>query len=54
MTWDDNEQCLILEPSAPDGAAIQISKRVFKIELLPEGTAKRVNYNGRYTTVSFK
>ena len=53
MTWDESEQCLTIEPVAPEGATNQASNRIFRVELLPEGTTKNLNYTGQRTTVSF-
>lgn len=53
MTWDESGQSLTIEPGAPDGATNQPSNRIFKVELLPDGTTKNVPYTGRRLVVKF-
>ncbi len=53
FTWNDSEQHLTIEPGAPEGETNQSSDRVFKVELLPEGTTKTINYSGRRVEVQF-
>jgi len=52
MTWDDAEQRLVLEPGAPEGTTSQPLQRSFKIQLIPGGQTKRVNYGGERVVVS--
>ncbi|MBN2182752.1 MAG: glycoside hydrolase family 31 protein [Sedimentisphaerales bacterium] len=53
MSWDDSEQRLIIEPGAPEGETGQPSNRKFKIELLPDGATKIVDYTGRRLEIKF-
>jgi len=46
ITWNDRAKQLTIEPGAPKGATNVTAKRVFKVLLLPEGTAKDVRYAG--------
>ena len=53
MVWNDKLNQLSLEPGAPKGFTNQINKRMFKVELLPEGKTKNVNYSGKPIKISF-
>ena len=53
MTWDDAAQVLTIEPGAPKGQTSLASNRIFKVQLLPEGTTKNVNYSGIRTQIEF-
>lgn len=53
MRWDDSGQSLTIEPGAPEGATNQPSNRVFKVELLPDGTTKNVTYTGQRAEIKF-
>lgn len=52
MTWNDKTKELMIEPTASKSTGLAID-RMFKIELLPEGTIRNVNYTGRPVTVTF-
>ncbi|MBW3553744.1 MAG: DUF5110 domain-containing protein [Gemmatimonadetes bacterium] len=53
IRWDDANRRLTLEPGAPPGATNLISRRAFTVVLLPDGTTRRVIYEGSPMTVSF-
>jgi alpha-glucosidase/alpha-D-xyloside xylohydrolase len=53
ITWNDRAKRLTIEPAAPKGATNVAAKRVFKLLLLPEGTARAVTYSGARMQVSF-
>ena len=53
MTWDDSGQSLTIVPGAPEGATNQPSNRMFKVELLPDGTTQNVTYSGQRVVVKF-
>jgi alpha-glucosidase (family GH31 glycosyl hydrolase) len=53
MTWNDSGRSLTIEPAAPKGATNQPLNRIFKVELLPEGTTQNVNYAGRQIQIKF-
>ena len=53
MTWDDSQKRFVIEPGAPDGAVNLASNRTFRIDLLPNGRTKNVNYAGRRVEVAF-
>ena len=46
LSWDDGAKKLTIEPGAPKGATNVVTKRVFRVTLLPEGTVKDVTYEG--------
>lgn len=50
MTWDDSERRLTIEPASAggDGAA-----RTFRVELLPSGETKQIEYGGDRAEVTF-
>lgn len=52
MTWNDAEHRLSLEPGPPESTAGQPLRRSFKIQLIPGGQTKRVNYAGERVVVS--
>ena len=47
IKWDDATKTLSIEPPAKGGP-----KRIFKIELIPDGTAKEIRYAGQRLEVS--
>ena len=53
MIWDDKRRKLTIEPGAPKGLANLTTQRVFKIEMIPEGTIKKIRYPGRHMEVGF-
>lgn len=53
MAWDDQAKKLTLAPHTPEGTTSQTTNRTLKIELLPEGTTKTVNYSGDPVEVMF-
>jgi alpha-glucosidase (family GH31 glycosyl hydrolase) len=53
ITWRDRTKQLTIEPGAPAGATNVVTKRVFRLTLLPEGTVKEVTYTGARMQVRF-
>jgi alpha-glucosidase (family GH31 glycosyl hydrolase) len=53
IKWNDRKRELTLEPGAPNGAKNLPVQRTFKVELLPEGAFKTVNYSGKHAAVMF-
>lgn len=51
MTWNDRERQLTIEPGAPRGAVNHAAHREFQVELLPEGTTRKVEYAGKRMVV---
>jgi len=52
ITWDDSARRLMLEPGAPAGGKSAGGRRVFRVLVLPEGTARAVTYEGRRVQVT--
>lgn len=53
FSWDDSEQRLTIKPGAPEGSMNLPLSQIFKVELLPDGTIKDVNYSGRPIELQF-
>jgi alpha-glucosidase/alpha-D-xyloside xylohydrolase len=54
LSWDDGAKKLTISAAPPPGVTNESSTaREFKVELLPAGTVKTVNYDGRRAEVSF-
>ena len=53
IAWNDRAKQLTLQPGAPRGATNVVSKRVFKLLLLPEGTMREVTYAGGRMQMKF-
>ena len=53
MTWDNEKKTLKIAPGAPKRSTNIIKPKVFKVELIPEGTVKTVNYEGKTVSVRF-
>jgi alpha-glucosidase (family GH31 glycosyl hydrolase) len=53
ITWNDRAKRLTIEPGAPRGATNVTASRVFKLLLLPEGTAREVTYSGTRVQTAF-
>ena len=51
ITWDDKKRKLTVEPGKSNSK--QIEKRVFKVELIPQGTVKAISYSGKKMEVLF-
>ena len=51
--WNDNETKLTLEPGNSKDFTNIIKQKTFRIELLPEGKVKNVNYNGKRSVLQF-
>ena len=46
LTWNDRSRRLTIEPALRPAASSSVS-RTFKVQLLPEGTTKTVEYKGK-------
>jgi alpha-glucosidase/alpha-D-xyloside xylohydrolase len=54
MVWDDAAQRLTIEPGPPQGAAnVVTGPRTFRVELLPGGETRTVQYDGSRLEVRF-
>lgn len=53
IRWNDKAKKLTIEPGAPEGFVNVPTQKEFKVELLPEGKTKIVNYNGKKASVGF-
>lgn len=54
MIWKDATKELTIEPQLSKAAFDQTSKRIFRIELIPQGTTKEVSYSGKSIKIYFK
>jgi alpha-glucosidase/alpha-D-xyloside xylohydrolase len=46
LVWNDRARQLTIEPGAPQGATNLPAKRVFRLQVLPEGAVREVTYSG--------
>jgi alpha-glucosidase/alpha-D-xyloside xylohydrolase len=53
ITWNNNNRKLVIAPAVVKGMTNTAQARTFKIEILPGGDKKEVNYTGKAVTVSF-
>ncbi len=53
LTWNDRAKKLTIEPGAPKGSSNQVFQRTFRVQLLPEGITKNVNFSGQRTEVTW-
>lgn len=53
FTWNDKERKLVIIPSHVKGINNQPNKHSFKVELIPGGETKEVDYSSTQVTVSF-
>ncbi|MEO6720296.1 MAG: TIM-barrel domain-containing protein [Ferruginibacter sp.] len=54
ITWNDQEKKLSIEPGgAPKNATNTAVQKKFKVELIPNGSAKLVSYKSKLVTVQF-
>jgi alpha-glucosidase/alpha-D-xyloside xylohydrolase len=53
LVWNDRARQLMLSSGAPAGATNVPTKRVFNVQLLPEGTTKQVTFTGARVAVGF-
>jgi alpha-glucosidase/alpha-D-xyloside xylohydrolase len=53
FTWDDAARRLTIEPGAAAGRVGALSRRVFRILVLPDGASREVVYEGRRVQVRF-
>ncbi len=47
ITWNDKAKKLTIELGAPKGSSSQVPDRIFKVQLIPEGTVKTVHFTGK-------
>jgi alpha-glucosidase/alpha-D-xyloside xylohydrolase len=52
IAWNEKTRQLTLEPGAPRGATNQAAPRTFKVQILPEGTTRDVQYAGRRVQIA--
>ncbi|HWR37587.1 MAG TPA: TIM-barrel domain-containing protein [Clostridia bacterium] len=52
IIWNDAKRQLTLEPGAPAGMTNITGKRIFRVQVLPEGKTTTVNYTGKQIRVS--
>ena len=54
ITWNDKEKRLSIQPGgAPKDAVNMMVQRKFKVELIPQGSIKNLNYNNKLVQVLF-
>ena len=53
MTWDDTGKRLTIEPGAPRASANVATRRVFRVELLPDAVTRNLSYAGTRVSVTF-
>jgi alpha-glucosidase/alpha-D-xyloside xylohydrolase len=54
FTWNDKEKKLTIQPGgAPKGATNVVVKKQFKVELIPSGVTKAINYDSRKVVLFF-
>lgn len=53
LSWNDHSKQLTLSPEVPAKFANQFANRAFRIELLPEGVIKKVDYAGKTIKILF-
>jgi alpha-glucosidase/alpha-D-xyloside xylohydrolase len=46
IQWNDQERRIIIEPAPPEGATNVVRQRIFRVEMLPEGTVVEIRYVG--------
>jgi alpha-glucosidase/alpha-D-xyloside xylohydrolase len=46
IQWNDQERRIIVEPAPPEGATNVVRERIFRVEMLPEGTVVEIRYAG--------
>ena len=46
ITWNEATRQLTIEPGTPAGATNVVTTRVFRVQLVPDGTAREVSYSG--------
>ena len=53
ITWNDKSKKLIIELGAPKGSSSHVPDRIFKVQLIPEGTIKTVHFSGKRVEVNW-
>jgi alpha-glucosidase/alpha-D-xyloside xylohydrolase len=51
IVWDDKKRKLTVEPGKSNGKLLE--KRLFRVQLIPQGTIKEIIYTGKKTEVLF-
>jgi alpha-glucosidase/alpha-D-xyloside xylohydrolase len=46
IRWNDQERRITIEPAPPEGATNVVRPRIFRVEMLPEGTVVEIRYAG--------
>jgi alpha-glucosidase/alpha-D-xyloside xylohydrolase len=46
IQWNDQDRRIIVEPAPPEGATNVVRQRIFRVEMLPEGTVVEIRYAG--------
>jgi alpha-glucosidase/alpha-D-xyloside xylohydrolase len=52
ISWDDKKRKLTIQPNKSNNNK-QMTKRVFKVELIPQGITKEISYSGKKMEVLF-
>ena len=53
ITWNDKQKKLTIQPGAPKGAINVSVKKQFRIELIPSGSTKVIDYAGKKIVLNF-
>lgn len=53
MVWNDSEKTLTIAPDGNENSKGKVEEHKLKIELLPEGTIKEVQYSGQPVKITF-
>lgn len=53
MIWKDKLKQLTIEPDVSKGKTNRYNKRIFRIEIMPEGITRTVTYSGKPVTTTF-
>ncbi|UCG47151.1 MAG: DUF5110 domain-containing protein [Phycisphaerales bacterium] len=53
MTWDDSARQFTIEPDTPEGTTSLPMNYRFRVELLPEGATREINYTDKKISIEF-
>ncbi|MEJ7766341.1 MAG: TIM-barrel domain-containing protein [Chitinophagaceae bacterium] len=53
IEWNNRSKQLTLSPGAPKEFTNQVNEKIFRVELVPSGITKTVNYRGRPLKIAF-
>lgn len=53
FVWKNSNRKLIIEPGSTDESRIQVTDRIFKVLILPDGITEEITYNGNRVELSF-